>query len=243
MISNINSKDNKKYKEFVKIKDNYYKDGRILIEGEDLINLSLKNNNILEIISYDESFFKNYTNLKQTLLSKELYRSLSSYKSLPKLMGISKITLNSLYSSSRLIYLDGIQDPGNLGTIFRTALAFNFKDIILSSKCVSPFNFKAVQASKGAIFQLNISYLDDIKELVDKGYKILVTSLDGTDLRKLPILKNNFCLVFGNEGQGVSEYIKDLAFQKIFINMNRDIDSLNVGVSSGIILYHYSLLD
>lgn len=236
----ITSNSNKLFKELVSIKGNKLKDGKVLLEGEDLVNLAYLNKLLDKVIILDD-FNNPYEDIISIKLSKNLYRQLSSYQSLPKIMGISKIKLETNISEDRLVYLDGIQDPGNLGTIFRTCLAFNFNQVVLSKDCVSPFNFKCIQASKGSFMKLKITYMD-ISDLKKLGYDILVTSLDGDDLQDFKLESNKYVICFGNEGQGIKQSTKDLASKKLFINMNREIDSLNVGVSCGILLYKLSNL-
>lgn len=236
----ISSNSNKIYKELVKIKDNKYKDGQILLEGEDLVNLAYSNKLLIKVILLEGSI-NPYKNIECIYLSKSLYKELSSYQSIPKIIGLGKFNLTNDISESKLVYLDGIQDPGNLGTIFRTCLAFNFKQIVLSKDCVSPFNFKCVQASKGSFMKLKITY-KDVFELKQLGYDIYVTSLDGQDLEDIEFNSSKYVICFGNEGQGIKQSTASLATKKIFIKMNREIDSLNVGVSAGILLYKLSNL-
>jgi len=231
----ISSKSNSKYKELLSIKENRNKDGLILVEGEDLVELAIKNNALLYLVSNKELKDSKYNYI---YLSNELYRNLSSYSSLPKIIGVCKLNLK-YEEDDKIIYLDGVQDPGNLGTIFRSALAFNFKTIVLNSKCVSPFNFKCVQASKGALFSLNISY-KDLKEFKDKGYYIISTSLKGEPLSEFKKPEGKYVLVFGNEGQGISKQVIDLSSKLLYLEMNKEIDSLNVGVCASILMYLFS---
>lgn len=234
----ITSNSNKIYKELVKIKDNKYKDGQILLEGEDLVNLAYSNNLLTKVILL-EGTLNTYSNIECIYLSRNLYKDLSSYQSIPKVIGLGKFNLTESIQENKLVYLDGIQDPGNLGTIFRTCLAFNFNQIVLSKDCVSPFNFKCIQASKGSFMKLKVTY-KDISELKNDGYDVYVTSLDGQDLEKIEFNSKKYVICFGNEGQGIKESTAKIATKKIYIKMNREIDSLNVGVSAGILLYKLS---
>ncbi len=236
----LTSNSNKLFKGLVAIKENKFKDGRILLEGEDLVNLAYLNHLLDEVILLEDSL-NPYKDIKSIKLSKNLYRQLSSYQSLPKIIGVGKVRLTPTISEDKIVYLDGIQDPGNLGTIFRTCLAFNFNQVVLSKDCVSPFNFKCIQSSKGSFMKLKITYMD-ISDLKKLGYDIYVTSLDGSDLEEFKIESSKYVICFGNEGQGIKQTTKDLASKKIFIKMNREIDSLNVGVSCGILLYKLSNL-
>ena len=134
----------------------------------------------------------------------------------------------------KIVYLDQINDPGNLGTILRTAVAFDYDAVILSKSSVDLYNEKVIAASKGAIFLID-AYYDDIKNYID-GHQIIVSALDDAiPLNELEKPKD-FVLVLGNESHGVSEEVLKLANKVVKIEMNDNIDSLNVGVAAGILM-------
>ena len=139
-----------------------------------------------------------------------------------------------------------MQDPGNVGTILRTALAFGFKDIVFSKGCAFKYGFKTTQSSQGSVFKLNVVEGDKTKlfGLKQKGYKLVSTSLDVNSeyLSKINFKKSeNYVIILGNEGKGISKDIQDKSDLKIRIEIN-EIDSLNVGVAGGIIMYAASTL-
>lgn len=137
----------------------------------------------------------------------------------------------------KIVYLDQINDPGNLGTILRTAVAFNYDAVILSKSSVDLYNEKVVAASKGALFLIDAFY-DDIENYVN-GYQIIVSALDeavSLDTVKKP---KDFVLVLGNESHGVSSETLKLANTIVKIDMNDDIDSLNVAVAGGILMNYF----
>ena len=137
----------------------------------------------------------------------------------------------------KIVYLDQINDPGNLGTILRTAVAFNYDAVILSKSSVDLYNEKVVAASKGALFLID-TYYDEIDNYID-GRQVIVSALDGaTPLSKCP-KESNFVLVLGNESHGVSEEIVKKADKIVKIEMNDAIDSLNVAVAAGILMNYY----
>ena len=134
-----------------------------------------------------------------------------------------------------------MQDPGNVGTILRTALAFGFKDVILSKGCAFKYSFKVIQSSQGSIFKLNVvsNDKDFLFSLKNRGYKLISTSLDKDSkfLSEINFNKDSkYVVILGNEGQGISKDIQEKSDIKIKIEIN-DIDSLNVGVAGGIIMY------
>ena len=130
-----------------------------------------------------------------------------------------------------------INDPGNLGTIIRTAVAFDYDAIILSEGSVDLYNEKALAASKGSIFLIDAFYAD-IDEF--KNHKIVVSSLNdkSIDLNDCPKL-DDFVLVLGNESHGVSEEITKKADYVVKIKISENIDSLNVAIAAGILMNNF----
>ena len=137
----------------------------------------------------------------------------------------------------KIVYLDQINDPGNLGTILRTAVAFNYDAVILSKSSVDIYNEKVVAASKGALFLVDAFY-DEIDEYAN-GRVVIASALeDAVPLSKCEKQKD-FVLVLGNESHGVSKEILSKAHQIVKIEMNDNIDSLNVAVAAGILMNYY----
>ena len=140
-------------------------------------------------------------------------------------------------SYRKIVYLDNINDPGNLGTILRTAVAFNYDAVILSKSSVDIYNEKVVAASKGALFLVD-AYYDDIDNYTN-GRQVIVSALDDAmPLSSCP-KEDNFVLVLGNESHGVSPEIIKKANKVVKIEMNDAIDSLNVAIAAGILMNYY----
>lgn len=138
----IESEHNDLYKNSSHKDGKMKKEGLILIEGEDLIDEARKVGALQYALTYDPKFIVN--DVPTTLVKQGLYRNLASYQSLPKVIGVAKFTL-SKEPGDKVVYLDGVQDPGNVGTLIRTALAFHYSSVILSKDCASismqrPFN-------------------------------------------------------------------------------------------------------
>jgi rRNA methylases len=150
---------------------------------------------------------------------------------------IYKIPETQKITDDSVVYLNSISDPGNLGTIMRTALAFNFKNIVLDENCVDVYNAKTIAAAKNSFFMLNIVEDKDGSWIANTKLPIYVTSSHGdTDLETFkPDTK--FCLVLGNESHGVSDEIFKLASRQIKIDISDDIESLNVSVAAAILFY------
>ena len=142
----------------------------------------------------------------------------------------------------KILLLDGIQDPGNLGTIIRSAVAFNVDTICLSPDTVDIYNPKVLRSTQGMIFHTNI-IIKSLKEIIsmlkEREIPIYGTRVDyGIDVSTLREKdRKKYALVMGNEGNGVSEEILDMCDEYIYISMNPDVESLNVGVATSIILY------
>lgn len=231
MIKEISSSANKYYKKFLSIKKGVDKIERlILVEGYDLIELAQLHNQLRSLILLQPD--ARYEEYDQYILSKELYRELSSYKSLPQAIGVCSLELTTVFPG-KVIYLDDIQDPGNLGTIIRTASAFNYDAVALSKGTVSPYNSKAVQASKGAIFNIPVGYAE-LSTLTDK--KIYFTVLDGEVIEEKVHNDGDFVLVFGNEGRGIRKELLTLPGEKVKLEM-ANIDSLNVAIAASIFMF------
>lgn len=142
-----------------------------------------------------------------------------------------------------VIALDRINDPGNLGTIIRTAYWFNVKTIYLSAGSADACNSKVIRASQGAVFhtdvQENINITEKLHELSSVGFEVFLFTLDGTKyLNQISTgLEKKSVLVFGSESQGISKEILDLGFEQVTIKGFSGCESLNVAISFGIALY------
>ena len=137
----------------------------------------------------------------------------------------------------KIVYLDQINDPGNLGTILRTAVAFNYDAVVLSKGSVDLYNEKVIAASKGAIFLVD-AFVGNIEDYKDK--QIIVSTLDENSIPLNECKKpNDFVLVLGNESHGVSEPIIKIANQLVKIEMNDVIDSLNVAMAGAILMNYF----
>jgi len=139
-----------------------------------------------------------------------------------------------------IVILDEIQDPGNLGTIIRSAVAFNTDTIVLSNNSVDLYNDKVIRSSEGMLFNINIIkrdlniFIDDIKK---DNYVVYGTKVDGGKSIKDFKKSEKFAIVMGNEGKGVSKSVLDKCDEYLYIPMNNACESLNVGVATSIILY------
>jgi TrmH family RNA methyltransferase len=145
---------------------------------------------------------------------------------------------SSLEKCHYLVALDGISDPGNLGTLLRTALALGWEGAFILENSVDPYNDKALRAAKGANFRLPIHMggWDALQQIIKKNHlKVLAADLEGDKLNAFA-LKDNILLILGNEAHGISKEALSIC-QKITIPMKGSMESLNVAVAGGILMY------
>ena len=238
----IGSTDNKKIKDIKKLHMKKYRDETktFLVEGEHLVKEAYLSGNLLEVISlYGEEVDYNVPIISVT---SNVMKVISELETPYNIIGICKYQ-ESTNVGNKVLMLDDVQDPGNLGTIIRSCLAFNIDTIILSEKCVDLYNSKVLRACQGMNFHINI-IRDDLKKYIIKlkkdNYKIFTTDVNnGNDLKSIKT-KEKYVIIMGNEGNGVSKEISDLADEKIYIKMNDKCESLNVAVATSIILYELS---
>lgn len=226
--------DNVKYWVSLKNKKIRDEERKFIVEGDHLIEEARKNNLIEYIISCvdeDADFY----------VTKEIMEKISDQKSISYNAAVVKFIPEDSVNGN-VIILDNLQDPGNLGTIIRSSVAFNIDTIIISDTSVDLYNPKVVRATEGMIFNLNIirrNLEEIIPVLKNLGYKIVGTDVnEGNDVRN--ISKENVAIIIGNEGNGMSENIKKLCDEFINIKINKSCESLNAGVAASIIMYEVS---
>lgn len=236
----ITSLDNKKIKEVVKLKQKKYRDieNKFIIETLNIIKEAYNMGYLLELYVMEGTVLKDNFDVPINYVSKNVFNKISSLEN-SYILGVCKKKV-SVLEGKRYVLLDNVQDPGNLGTIIRSCVGFNVDTLVLGDTCVDLYNDKALRASEGNIFKLNIvriSLKDVIKDLKEKNITIYGTDVnDGENIDKI---ENNssFALVMGNEGNGVSNDIKALVDKNLYIKTSKNLESLNVGVATGIILY------
>ena len=235
----ISSLHNERIKKISKLLEKKYRDleEKFLVEGEHLVKEAKKANLLLEVIKC-EDVLDDY-DVPTTLVTYEVIKKLSNTASPQRIVGVVK-KVEEKELGNKVLILDDIQDPGNLGTIIRSSLAFNVDSIVLSTASVDVYNDKVIRSSEGMFFHINVvrrDILEIIDELHKLDYKVYGTKVDGgTIVDKLDV-PSKFALVMGNEGNGVKEEILNQCDDYLYIDMNSAVESLNVGVATSIILY------
>ena len=234
MIKAITSKNNERVKFAVSLKDskNRKKYGMFLAETKKSLQMAIKNHVVVEVFSTE--YVELPENVPLNLVSEEVLKKLSSNVNPEGVVFIAKIEECKINDAKKILYLENISDPGNMGTLLRTALAFNYDLVVVSENSVSIHNEKVINSSKGAIFEIPVvdGKLQDYKGT----HQILVTNLSkhAVDFNEVKV-EVKFVLVLGNESHGVSKESIALADVEIIIPI-KNIDSLNVAVAGGILM-------
>jgi RNA methyltransferase, TrmH family len=254
LAKEIISKDNEKIKFLRKLGQKKYrnKEGMFFIENLKIIHDGLESKFYPESLFITEDFLnKNKKQVNNILLKSglEYYylineavnKSFSALDTPSGICAIYKKQERKIKFSAPIVYLNAINDPGNLGTILRSALAFGFKNIILDERCADLYSPKVINSAKDSVLKLNIE-LDKkfvLLKKIKKEMKVFSTRLDGGE--KIDGLNKEmvFCLVLGSESHGISKEVEKLSDNFIKIDMSYDIESLNVAISAGIIFHNY----
>ncbi|MDJ0625701.1 MAG: RNA methyltransferase [Candidatus Caenarcaniphilales bacterium] len=221
--------------------------GYFLAEGEKTIESLLKKFKAIALLTNENTRRNFHNNCENCLtVTSQIWNKLSDLPSPPPIIGIfekPKLNLNNIEKSNKILVLDKIQDPGNLGTIIRTAAAFAWGEIVCIKGTVDAFCPKVIRSSAGTIIEVNL--YTSIEEpgiqaiLVQNKYTIINTSSHASIEFSKAVSKNQKkCLVLGNEGQGLSESWLNLP-NSISVKIpliNPNVESLNVAVSAGILM-------
>jgi TrmH family RNA methyltransferase len=238
----ISSTDNGKIKEIKKLYNKKYRktEKKFVIEGAHLIYEAYTNGYLLELIKLDSEPFS--LDVPTTEVTKHVMDSISMLETPTTTIGICKMREEKLDLGNRVLILDDLQDPGNVGTIIRSAVAFNVDTVVVGENTVDIYNQKTIRASQGMVFNMNIieeNLLSFIPRLKKLNYKIYGTDTENGSALKDIEKRNNCAIIMGNEGNGINPLVKHLCDENIYIKMNHNCESLNVGVAASIILYEF----
>lgn len=220
------------------LKDKKFKrdNGLFVVEGNkfcrDLLNSDIA---IVHTITNDKNL-TGFPNIE--VVSDKMLSSLATTKTNQEIICVCKVKEYGIESIGNSLILDNLQDPGNVGTLVRSALAFGFDDIYLIEGA-DPYSEKVIRSSAGTILnvRLHICDFETIKKNKDKIADLLVVAdMDGENIDKIHLPKSRFAVIIGNEGQGVSDKFINLSNTKISIPMRAGVESLNAGVAGSIIM-------
>ena len=253
----ISSKDNEIIKKIKSLKEKKYRDieNCYIIEGIKLVKEAIAENaKIKQIVvcedcindgEIDTDTLYEIAKFDVVYVTEKVFKTITDVNTPQGIIAvIEKNNINSKidYNQDIIVALDGVQDPGNLGTILRTVDSANLKQIILSKESADSYNPKVVRSTMGAIFRVNIIEVDSLKDMLQEAkkndFKVMVTSLD-TKNSIYDVDYSKKVIVIGNEANGVSKEVQAIADEKVKIPMLGKTESLNASVAAGIMIYEY----
>ena len=253
----ITSKDNEIIKNVRKLKEKKYRDlnNEYIVEGVKMIKEAILEDAKIKLIvvceenansgAIDKKFLYEIAKYECIYVSKKVFDLISDVQTPQGMLAViekenSEDKID--FTEDVIVVLDGIQDPGNLGTILRTIDSVGLKQVIVSKETADSYNPKVVRSTMGAIFRVKViesnNLLDTLKNMKKHKYKIMATSLE-TDNSIYDVDYNKKVIVIGNEANGVEKEILDYADEKIKIPMLGKTESLNASVATAVILYEY----
>lgn len=239
----IRSLKNERIKNWCRLHEKKYreKEQKFLIENEHLLQEALQANQLETLILMENTKTDLSFDGNRVYVSEEVMKKLKMNQSMPVCMGVVHMKKNEAELKDKILLCDDIQDPGNLGTMIRSAYCFGFDTVIVSNKSVDIYNEKVIRSTQGALFHLNVirgNLEDFIKKIKKENIPVYATAFE--DAKGLETMQptHQVALIFGNEGAGVSEKLLQLADEKVFIEMSR-FDSLNVAMATTICTYWF----
>lgn len=238
----IEALTNSHVKEWAKLKTKKARDekGLFLVEGDHLLKEALKKGVVKEILSSNICFKEEGIPFYE--VTDAILKKLSSQVSSTNVIAVCE-KLKEKEIMGNVCMLDCIQDPGNLGTIIRSCVAFHIDTLVVSYDTVDIYNEKVLRSCEGLLFHLNIikkDLVEFVEELKKKGYTLYATDVKkGIELKNV-VPKEKYAIIMGNEGKGVKESISRKCDTYLTIPINKSCESLNVGVATSIILYSFS---
>lgn len=243
----ITSKDNEIIKNIKKLKEKKYRLNSYIVEGIKMVKEAINENQEIALIAIREDFKIDFDtkNIKTVTISNKIFNDISDVKTPQGILAVIKKNQNNQIetNSDYILALDSLQDPGNMGTIIRTADSANINQIIINKTTVAPYSPKVIRSTMGAIYRTNIIEVEDLKatlkEMKSKGFQIITTDLKATQSIYDINYNNKTVVVIGNEANGVSQEILQTADKKVIIPMLGKTESLNASIAASIMIYEY----
>ena len=243
----ITSKDNEIIKNIKKLKEKKYRLDSYIVEGIKMVKEAINENQEIALIAIREDFKIDFDtkNIKTVIISNKIFNDISDVKTPQGILAVIKKNQNNQIETNQeyILALDSLQDPGNMGTIIRTADSANINQIIINKTTVDPYSPKVIRSTMGAIYRTNIIEVEDLKttlkEMKSKGFQIITTDLKATQSIYDINYNNKTVVVIGNEANGVSQEILQTADKKVIIPMLGKTESLNASIAASIMIYEY----
>lgn len=241
----ITSIQNKFVKEWKKLHKKKYRQesGTFLIEGEHMIEEAYETDQLITTLIVQEGkevpawMDEEYV----YIVTENVFKEISQTEAPQGIAAIVNMRSMKQEHNNYVLLIDAIQDPGNLGTIIRTADAAGFSKVVLGEGTVDLYNDKVVRATQGSIFHLAIEQRDlneAIRSLQTDGFSVWATTLRRAKNYAEIEPTNKTAIILGNEGRGVQQKWLDMADELVKIPMYGKAESLNVGIAAGILMYH-----
>lgn len=238
-MEKIESKNNQhiKYVRSLLIKKYRKENKQFLIEGDHLIKEAYSADYLKELLMIDIDLYPEM-DVKKIIINDVIANSLKTTTSGNRVFGLCDFLKDEDdHQATRILILDNVADPGNVGSLIRSAYSFGFDLIILTSNSVDIYNEKVIRSSQGAVFHIPIIYRDVADIINDKRLNLVVSDVNyGANLADLSF--DRLALVVGNEGAGVSKLLSDYAQTLVKIETCA-FESLNVAAAGAIMLYHF----
>jgi rRNA methylases len=239
----IESKVNNKIKDLCKLHTKKYRDrfDRFLIEGDHIIKEAYQKGYLIELIVLEGNKIKLPDFKRITYVTENIMKEITSLETVPKVIGVSEKPKPGIIGDKILI-LEDVQDPGNIGTIIRSSVAFNIDTLIMTKGCADIFSSKVIRATQGMIYNVNIIHkeVDEVMgEIKYKGIPVYGTRVNRGNNLKTLAKTEKFAIIMGNEGAGVTKETLRQCDEFITIRMNSKCESLNVGIATSIVLYEF----
>ena len=245
IISSVSNEKVKYYSKLLRHKKYRDMEGKFVVEGMHLVMEASRAGILEEVLVLEDEVIP--IDVPVLEVTYDVLKKICDVKTPSKIVGLCHKGKNKIVGR-RILLLDEIQDPGNLGTIIRSAVAFNISSIVVGRNSCDLYSPKVIRGTQGMLFHIPIIECDlgeVIPKLKEDKITVLVTNVNyGEDIRKLKReVKNNFALIMGNEGNGVNPIYMEEADKAIYIPMNDVVESLNVAVATSIILYELEVCD
>ncbi len=237
----IRSLQNEQVKRWARLHTKKERDLRkqFLIEGEHLLE-EAKTAGIVETIISSEQ--RKETDIPVVYVSEAVLKKLSSSVSGASVIGVCRMKEEQVPEWKRVLMLDCVQDPGNLGTLIRTAVSFGYDAVYLSEDCCDGYNEKTIRSTQGALFHIPV-IRTDLRALCEamkrKGVTVVAAALDASVPMRSVAPSEKMAFILGNEGNGIRRQLQEEADIRMRIEMS-GFESLNVAVAGGILMYHFS---
>lgn len=242
-MKEITSINNDYIKYLLKLKEKKYRhlEKKFIIEGYHLVNEAYQAKMLKEVLVIDDD--EKFEGVSVIKVTDQIIKKLSSTITPQNIIGICDISNEKEIKGKKILLLDNINDPGNLGTLIRSSLGFGIDTIVLSEDCVDLYNEKVIRATQGAIFKINI-IINDLKETIvylqKHDIKVFGTSLESSKFLQEYKINNNYAILLGNEANGVKKELLQLTNDNIKIEIDNKLESLNVAVAGSIIMYYFN---